>query len=495
MFLIFFVFLFAETRYGSFINFPNLYFRFDPLIFILTGIAGRTIVVSSSLSLIVILITFAFGRFFCGYVCPLGTVIDLSDRFLFNVLGRGDRTDWTEKTKRFLKYIPRYLILIFLLFSALLGVSFIHFFDPLVIFERTLTLVFYPITTYFISFFSTIHNAVYTETLIALVGFVFILVLGIFTTRFWCRFVCPLGALFAILSRLSLFRFAFASDCKNCAICAKVCPTDAIDFKEKQIDAGECISCFQCQQKCPQMAIKYQHRFSRPVFNVKRREFITAIAAGIIAVPLVRSFMHRKLEPRLIRPPGAVPEQDFLNLCIHCGKCIKVCPTNGLQPCILESGVNGIWTPRLVPRIGGCEKNCNACGMVCPTSAIRNLSLEEKSYAKIGTAVIDRFRCIAWEQDKPCLICDEACQYNAINIFNETIHGITIGRPYVDERICTGCGICESRCPVKGSAAIEVYSIGEERKRDGSYITPEKIKLRACEEKPDDIPSGFIIQD
>ncbi len=495
MFLIFFVLLFIETRYGSFINFANLYFRFDPLVLFIPGMAGRTIVSSALLSLIIILITLILGRFFCGYVCPLGTVIDISDRFLLRPLRKNKQIVLTDKTKALIKYFPRYLSFIFLFFSALLGVSFIHFFDPLVILERTLILVFYPITTYFISFFSALHNIVYTETMIALVGFVFILILGLFTTRFWCRFVCPLGALFVLLSRFSLFRFAFFKDCKDCAICGKVCPTDAIDFKEKQIDAGECISCFECQQKCPQMAIKYQQRFSRPMFNVKRREFITGIAAGIIAVPLARSLLYRKLESRLLRPPGAIPEQDFLNLCIHCGKCMKVCPTNGLQPCILEAGINGIWTPRLVPRIGGCEKNCNACGMVCPTSAIRNLSLEEKSYAKIGTAVIDRFRCIAWEQDKPCLICDEACQYNAIDMFNETIHGITIGRPYVDERICTGCGICESRCPVEGRSAIEVYSIGEERKKDGSYITPEKVKLRACEDKQEDIPSGFIIQD
>ena len=160
----------------------------------------------------------------------------------------------------------------------------------------------------------------------------------------------------------------------------------------------------------------------------------------------------------------------------------------------MEAGVVGLWTPRLAARIGGCEKNCNMCGQICPTSAIRNLPLEEKTYAKMGTAVIDRSRCIAWEQDKVCLICDEACPYNAISSLNETIRETTLLRPFVDERICTGCGLCEARCPIEGRAAIEVFSIGEERKRRGSYITEEKVRLRTCEEKVEDIPSGFIIE-
>jgi formate hydrogenlyase subunit 6/NADH:ubiquinone oxidoreductase subunit I len=173
---------------------------------------------------------------------------------------------------------------------------------------------------------------------------------------------------------------------------------------------------------------------------------------------------------------------------------MKVCPTNGLQPSIFESGINGLWTPRLIPRIGGCEKNCTMCGQVCPTNAIRNLPLEEKTYVKIGTAAIDRSRCIAWEQDKICLICDEACPYDAIISRNETIQGTMLLRPFIDEHICTGCGLCEERCPIDGASAIQIYSIGEERKRTGSYITAEKKRFRSCLDKQEDIPSGFITE-
>ncbi len=324
--------------------------------------------------------------------------------------------------------------------------------------------------------------------------FVTIIGLNFFTHRFWCQNICPFGAILAFFSKFSVFRFSFGNGCNQCVLCEKVCPTDAVDSKNRKIDSGECITCLRCIYECPQNIIKYERKILQPEFNINRRELILSLGSALILAPLLRSSRHQKIESRLIRPPGSISELEFLNRCLHCGRCMKVCPTNGLQPCIFEAGFQGLWTPRLVPRVGACEKNCNMCGKVCPTSAIRNLSLEEKSFVKIGTAVIDRSRCIAWEQNKDCLICDEACQYNAITLVKETIYGVTLGRPVVDEKICTGCGMCENRCPIEGPSAIQVYSIGEERKRTGSYITEEKKKLRICEDKDEDLPSGFIVE-
>lgn len=481
LFFLLFIFFFIQTRYGLEITFQNIFFRLDPLIFIILGIAHRTIITSALLSIFLIIGTLIFGRFFCGFVCPLGTTIDvfdivIPDRHKISVFKNG-----------------KYLILLFLIIAAVVGGSFLHFFDPLVIFERSLTLIVYPIVTYALGFLFILRNAIYTESIIAFLMITIIIGLGYLAPRFWCRNLCPLGGILALISKISLFKFTFAEHCDMCGICEGICPTGAIHYKETNIDAAECIDCLRCLYECPYNTIKYQISLATTPFDIRRRQFITACGVGLIAVPLARTFIHQKLGGRLIRPPGSIPESDFLNVCVQCGRCMKVCPTNGLQPCILESGINGLWTPRLVPRIGGCEKNCNICGQVCPTSAIRKLSLEEKTYAQVGTAVIDRSRCIAWEQDKVCLICDEACPYNSISSLNETIRDVTLLRPFVDERICTGCGLCEARCPIEGPAAIEIFSIGEERKAKGSYITEEEKRLRASEERLDDIPSGFIL--
>jgi MauM/NapG family ferredoxin protein len=482
LFLALFIFLFGMTKYGRPFGIQNLFFHFDPLVLIIISIAYRTIIAAALLSGFVIIGTLICGRFFCGYICPFGTVLDICRR----AFSPRTRTDASFKS-------GKYLILLFLLVSALIGSSFLHFFDPLVILERSLTLLAYPVISFFSGLVALVTTAVFVETGIALLTLIVILTLSTLFSRFWCRSLCPLGGFLAFLSRFSVFKFFFKNECSACGICASVCPTSAIDYEKRSIDAAECINCLRCLYECPQQTITYAPHISAGKVDFQRRHFATTVLASIVAVPLVRSLLHTKLHGRLIRPPGAIPEPDFVNVCIHCGKCMKVCPTNGLQPCVFEAGVNGLWTPRLIPRIGGCEKNCNMCGRVCPTSAIRKLPLEEKTYAKMGTAVIDRSRCIAWEQDKVCLICDEACPYNAISSLNETVRDVTLLRPFVDERICTGCGLCEARCPIEGPAAIEVFSIGEERKRTGSYITQEKVQLRACEEKEEDIPSGFIL--
>jgi ferredoxin len=161
---------------------------------------------------------------------------------------------------------------------------------------------------------------------------------------------------------------------------------------------------------------------------------------------------------------------------------MKVCKTNGLQPADFECGFEGLWTPHLVPRHGPCEDKCNMCGHVCPTQAIRALPLPEKQFVKLGTAVIDRHRCIAWEQEKLCLICAEICPIHAIDSMVVDNFKGPFKRPFVMDDKCIGCGYCEKACPVYGRAAIEVYSIGEDRKKSGTYTTEYRKKLRDIKE-------------
>ncbi len=167
---------------------------------------------------------------------------------------------------------------------------------------------------------------------------------------------------------------------------------------------------------------------------------------------------------------------------------MKSCLTNTLQPCLWESGITGLWTPKLETRYAACEQNCNVCGKVCPTQAIRSVSLEEKNHAKIGTAVLRKEMCLVWAEDKICLICDEICPYNAI-VFR-TIEGYR--RPVVIPSRCNGCGWCETKCPVKGESAIVVIPHGEIRLKEGSYI--KEAKKLQLEFKPDPGDDQFILQ-
>ncbi|MCU0812454.1 MAG: 4Fe-4S dicluster domain-containing protein, partial [Thiobacillaceae bacterium] len=134
----------------------------------------------------------------------------------------------------------------------------------------------------------------------------------------------------------------------------------------------------------------------------------------------------------LIRPPGALAEEDFLARCIKCGQCMRVCPTNVIHPAGLEAGIEGLWTPRLNFRVGtsGCQHTCIACGHLCPTAAIRPISLEERTgrggFAargplRLGTAFVDRGRCLPWAMDKPCIVCQENCPVSPKAIFTREV--------------------------------------------------------------------------
>ena len=95
---------------------------------------------------------------------------------------------------------------------------------------------------------------------------------------------------------------------------------------------------------------------------------VTALACGALAAPVVRIVPSgERTNPYLIRPPGAVAEQEFLESCVRCGECMKVCIGGALHPAWTEAGPVGLWTPLLVARVGYCEYNCTLCGQVCPT--------------------------------------------------------------------------------------------------------------------------------
>jgi formate hydrogenlyase subunit 6/NADH:ubiquinone oxidoreductase subunit I len=156
---------------------------------------------------------------------------------------------------------------------------------------------------------------------------------------------------------------------------------------------------------------------------------------------------------------------------------MKVCPTSAIHPAAGEGGAEGLWTPLLKMSLGYCDYECTLCSQVCPTHAIRQLEIAEKQKIKIGLAYIDRNRCLPWAYAKTCIVCEEHCptpkkaiwleEVEVRNIQGETL---TVKQPRVDADLCIGCGICETKCPVKAPAAVRVSSAGETRNPENQIL-------------------------
>jgi ferredoxin len=245
---------------------------------------------------------------------------------------------------------------------------------------------------------------------------------------------------------------------------------DAIPENPRHTRSTECVVCFDCTGVCSRPPAAFKFR-PKPEFrpetklDLSRRRLLQGAGIGLAVVATAKIDPGRKRAQQapttkisssaLIRPPGAAPEEEFVNRCMRCGQCMKACPTGGLQPALYEAGIEGFWTPVLVPRIGCCTQECNACGEVCPTDAIHHFEIEEKSRIFIGLANVDRSRCLAWFGGRKCLVCAEYCSYHAIDW--KEVDGVRV--PLINSHKCTGCGACESACPVQPTAAIRVYSL------------------------------------
>lgn len=469
----------------------DFFLKLNPLTALLTWIASHRILIDVLiLSGAVLVVTILSGRLFCGYACPLGACIDLIDMLFAKVRSPGRRPPlYFHRLK--------YILLAVLSVCAVFGVVIPLFFDPIPILTRIFTFVVDPFFRIVLSdtehaiggVFPSAASFFYTTMPVKVPVFIgisltLVLILAVFggtfwDKRFWCQYVCPTGAFLGIAGHFSIFRRRVIADkCNSCSACAKLCPVRAISQKDtKKTSVSECIDCGICVQikeHCSKFAVekfgKNEHHINP---DIHRRHLLAGIAGGALALPVYKatSVERTDVHGRFIRPPGALPEKEFIRQCIACGECMKVCPSNTLQPGMFTDGFNRLYTPKVVPRIAGCEARCAQCGHVCPTGAIRKLTPEDKPYVKIGTAVVDRNRCVAWEQNKECVVCDEICPYNAIDVKEiETTDGL-FKVPVVKEDLCMGCGMCEQQCPVIDNAAIIVYRFGENRKAKGPYVT------------------------
>lgn len=492
----------------------------DPFVAAITLLSTHTVYRGLAWSLVVVLLTLLFGRVFCGWICPFGTLHHFFGWIFPSRTLRGNKRVESNKTHRW--QVLKYYLMWGFLGAAVAGSAIGGLLDPICVAVRAIGLGVIPALQYLglrattgvadsniralqgatdgaqdilARSLWTPNQAYFHQTWLIVFLLIAILFMNRIIPRFWCRALCPLGAFLGVISRFSLFGMekdhAKCTDCNLCLVHCQGADSPQGGVKHQK---DECHMCMNCEAACPEDVIKFRFlpglRSLAPKTNLDRRTVVAASAAGLVAIPGMRiaNWPDRAYSEKVIRPPGAVEEREFLERCIRCAECMKVCPNNALHPAFFEAGMEGLWTPILVARIGYCEFSCVLCGQVCPTGAIQKIDEKQKmgigqKPISIGTAMYDQGRCLPWAMATPCIVCEEFCPTSPKAIWAEEVevpkrddkyvgkgeHAemlmVRVQRPHVDPSLCIGCGACEKVCPIVDKPAVYVTNAGETRSR------------------------------
>ncbi|HLO27214.1 MAG TPA: 4Fe-4S binding protein, partial [Geobacteraceae bacterium] len=317
IFLAIFLVLFLQTEYRGSDRLSvavNAFFRANPLTFATTTLAVKGWVPLLFPGLLVLVLTAFLGRFFCGWLCPLGTVLDL-------ITGRIAKTAPVQWLKGGLKY----WLLLPLLVASLLNLNLAGLLDPLAILVRALAFFLHPLVgetarsgwvglyhvmgerrdmlapgyqllkDYLLPFRETLYPLAFLSALV----FAAIIWLERYETRNWCRNLCPLGTLLGLMARFSPFSRVPARLCPDCKACAWLCPTS---FDRELLQKEECILCMECRLHCPNQRVSFRLAGIKPAVGgpvMERRVFLGGLAGGLLLARLFR-FRDPAVQARLL---------------------------------------------------------------------------------------------------------------------------------------------------------------------------------------------------
>lgn len=466
--------------------------------------------------IIYFVLTLLFGRIYCSIICPAGILQDIFNRL--SCIGKkkknGKMRFRYHKPANWLRYVILGLTAILAVFGI---TELCLLLDPYSNFGRIAANLFRPVAVWINNIladfltskgnYSLYHVTIRTSAVAlisAIVAFLVFAVMVYFRGRLFCNTICPVGALLSLVSRYSLFRISFDKNkCNNCTLCEKSCKAEAIDSKNMTVDASSCVTCFNCTSACNRDSLKY--RFAPPEWKNKsqnteelspitklhttntealpsnqititertgnvssydkeisksRRSFITTSAAIAGSVPLIalagnNSNKEFKESPDPVTPPGSLSIERFKDLCTGCHICVVQCPTHILHPAGLKYGLGYMLKPYMSYENSYCNYSCTVCSDVCPTDAIKPITVEEKKITQIGIANFYKEICVVYTDENDCGACSEHCPSQAVHMVP---YKGTLTIPQVEAELCVGCGGCESICPVRPVRAIVVIS-------------------------------------
>ena len=431
-----------------------------------------------------VLLTLIFGRIYCSLICPLGIFQDIVSWFADK---RKKNRFTASPEKRWLRYGVLALFLISLVAGIHVIVSLLA---PYSSYGRMVTNLLMPVYQWGNNLLAAIAEradsyAFYSVDvwlkslptfLIALATFIIIAVLAWRGGRTYCNTICPVGTILAQLARFSWFKVYFdAEKCKSCSMCTKNCKASCIDFKTHKVDYTRCVTCGNCIEKCNFGALRYGHPKAapKPVENgdgqqadTARRAFL--MGAAIVGADVALGQAAKKVDGGLavirdkvpakrttpLTPPGSVSAKHFAQHCTACQLCVAKCPNGVLRP---STDPLRLMQPELSFERGACRPECVTCSTVCPTGAIKPITVVQKSSTMVGHAIWVKDNCLVLTDGVNCGNCARHCPVGAImmvpsNPDDEESPMV----PAVNIAMCIGCGTCEYVCPARPFSAIYV---------------------------------------
>ena len=284
-----------------------------------------------------------------------------------------------------------------------------------------------------------------------------------------------MGTILSFFARFSWLKIRFNEDkCKKCGKCARNCKASAIDFKSMTVDYSRCVACGNCLEHCNFDSLHYVHKRPSPQAkkeestapDAQRRSFLIGGTLAITAAALAQekkkvdgglAVIEDKKEPQRLTPltpPGSLSASNMQKCCTGCQLCVSQCPNEVLRP---STGLLTLMQPTMSYERGYCRPECNICSEVCPTGAIKPITLAQKSSLQIGHAVWVKKNCVNVNDGVECDNCMRHCPVGAIEMVQlDEEDELSPMIPAINEARCIGCGACENLCPARPFSAIYV---------------------------------------
>ncbi|MFH0893791.1 MAG: 4Fe-4S dicluster domain-containing protein [Bacteroidota bacterium] len=446
--------------------------------------------------ILVLILTFFFGRIYCSTLCPLGTMQDII-LFVKRKIFRKKKFK-LKKSMLWLGYSFAFL----LCFQLFLGGNIIaNLTEPFSLFGKITLGMISPVYVFannlLAGWLNESGNYLFLQFdarpfsgelfVFSLLFLLFFVVLNYFAGRFWCASLCPAGSTLGFISKFSVFKIRIKEDaCNHCNSCVRVCKSGCIDQKNFHVDMRRCILCFNCLQSCPEQGMVYSRNKTNtksiPILNSQgnaRREFF--MSSSLAGFGIAGTLMNHKLKVESSRsklpvsPPGSIGVHRFADRCTACHQCVSQCPSGVLRPTLLEYGVTGMMIPKMDFTRSFCNYECSLCSQICPTRALLPLDNAEKKKTQIGIAIFEEKLCVVVTEGTDCGACAEHCPTGAIEMINYK-NGVLI--PKVADEFCVGCGACEHACPVRPVRSIIIKS-------NETHLTAELQESKAENKKID----------